>query len=382
MSSKIVIKIFLPKNPKEKFLYGLKKTETEVDNKAKTSNTINSYYVIECSEEKLRSNSLELLGTFGHSGIGEGINVITNNQNNVIEVRLNGLKLSSEHRILLFYYDKNKLRRSYIEQYKPKALESHFGLIITQALQTEYEKETEKTLTNQISTKSRSFLVASATVSSKALQLVKPIFHNTVINQHCCNWRKCLNNDHYKSGFLILDVILGIIFFLLMNHVQDPGRYFMRLAELIVNKLRELLEMLEGSPVGLKLNVQLNNFLLSCFMYHVDLWWNFIVIVEPAIQYLFTPITMIGLMGFSFQCALVCDVITLITLHAHCFYIYAAMLYKLELTSIRSLMRIVVGRRLNVLKSKFQLLLHLSALKSLIFQTALSRKIIQIDNFS
>lgn len=351
MSSKVVIKIFLPINSKEKFLYGLKKTETEVE----TSKTITSYYVIDCLDEKLRSNSLELLGTFGQSRTGEGINIITNNLNNVIEVRLNGLELSSEHRILLFHYDKNKLRRSYIERYKPKALESHFGLIISKALQTEYEKETEKSLTSQISTKSRSFLVASATVSSKVLQLVKPIFHNTVINRHCSNWRKCLNDDHYKSGFLMLDVLLGIIFFLLMNHVQDPGRYFMRLAELIVNKLRELLEMLEGSPVGLKLNVQLNNFLLSCFIYHVDLWWNFIVIVEPAIQYLFTPITMIGLMGFSFQCALVCDVITLITLHAHCFYIYAAMLYKLELTSIRSLMRIVVGRRLNVLKSELEL---------------------------
>jgi phosphatidylinositol N-acetylglucosaminyltransferase subunit Q len=147
-------------------------------------------------------------------------------------------------------------------------------------------------------------------------------------------------------------VLLGIAFFLLMNHVQHSGRYFMGVTELIVNKLRGLLEMLDGSPAGLKLNVQLNNFLLNCFMYHVDLWWNFIVIVEPTIHYLFLPITMLGLMGFSFQCAMLCDVITLITLHAHCFYIYAAMLYKLELTSIRSLLRIVLGRRKNVLKSK------------------------------
>ena len=58
--------------------------------------------------------------------------------------------------------------------------------------------------------------------------------------------------------------------------------------------------------------------------------------------------------GISFQSAMLCDVITLITLHAHCFYIYAAMLYKIEISSIRSLMRIVLGRRKNILKNRVE----------------------------
>lgn len=351
MSSQNLIKIFLPSNTSGKFLYGLKRSET-VEDKGEALKTIVCYYVIASLNQKLMSESLELLGNFGESSEDTEVNLITDSHNRVNEVKVNGSRLPANQRVLLFYYDKHKLERSYIEQFSPEANDNHFSIIIAKVLQKEQEKATEKSFANQVSTKSRSFLVGFARVSSKALQMVSPAFRNTAISRHCRSWQKCLNDDHYRNGFLMLDVLLGIIFFLLMNHVQNPGRYFMSLAEFIVMKLRKLLEMLEGSPVGLKLNVQLNNFLLSCFMYHVDLWWNFILIVEPAIHYLFLPITMFGLMGFSFQCAMICDVITLITLHAHCFYIYAAMLYKLELTSVRSLLRIVVGRRLNVLKSK------------------------------
>jgi phosphatidylinositol glycan class Q protein len=149
-------------------------------------------------------------------------------------------------------------------------------------------------------------------------------------------------------------MLLGIVMFMIMNYVGNPQKYFMNLTEVVLNKLRTLLDELDGDPIGLKLNVQLNSFLHKCFTYHVDLWWNFIIIVEPAISHLFVPITIFGIMGFSFQCALLCDIITLITLHAHCFYIYAAMLYKLELTSLKSLWRIVLGRRLNVLKNRVE----------------------------
>jgi phosphatidylinositol N-acetylglucosaminyltransferase subunit Q len=161
-----------------------------------------------------------------------------------------------------------------------------------------------------------------------------------------------MNTNHAKNGFILLDIVLGVIFLLFLTHIKESGKYFMDLTEIIVQKLRALLTMLEGSPVGLKLNEQLNSFLLNCFMYHVDLWFNFIIIIEPAIHHIFLPISLIGLAGFSFQCAVICDLFTLLTLHAHCFFIYAAMLYKLEIKGLRSLWRIVLGRRRNVLKNR------------------------------
>lgn len=93
---------------------------------------------------------------------------------------------------------------------------------------------------------------------------------------------------------------------------------------MVVDNLRKLLESLKGNPVGLKLNVQLNNFLLSCFIYHVELWNTFLVIVSPAINYLFIPLGVLGFFGLSFQLAMLSDLLVLISLHAHCFYVYAA----------------------------------------------------------
>lgn len=95
--------------------------------------------------------------------------------------------------------------------------------------------------------------------------------------------------------------------------------------QLIVKQLQMLLDSLKGSPVGLKLNSELNNFFLGCFRYHVDLWATFLVIVAPVIKHLFVPLAVFGCLGFSFQLAMLSDILSIITLHAHCIYIYAAM---------------------------------------------------------
>uniref|UniRef100_A0A1B0CRJ0 Putative n-acetylglucosaminyltransferase complex n=2 Tax=Lutzomyia longipalpis TaxID=7200 RepID=A0A1B0CRJ0_LUTLO len=122
----------------------------------------------------------------------------------------------------------------------------------------------------------------------------------------------------------------------------------------VVYYLRGLLTSLRGSPAGLKLNVQLNHFLLKCFIYHVDLWATFLDIVAPALHYLFLPLSILGLFGLSFQLALLSDLLVLITLHAHCFYIYAAVLYRLEIFGIGALWRVVLGRRKNILKNRVE----------------------------
>uniref|UniRef100_A0A1B0D3N8 Phosphatidylinositol N-acetylglucosaminyltransferase subunit Q n=1 Tax=Phlebotomus papatasi TaxID=29031 RepID=A0A1B0D3N8_PHLPP len=126
------------------------------------------------------------------------------------------------------------------------------------------------------------------------------------------------------------------------------------ISQTVVYYLRGLLTSLRGSPAGLKLNVQLNHFLLKCFIYHVDLWATFLEIVSPAIHYLFLPLSILGLCGLSFQLALLSDLLVLITLHAHCFYIYAAVLYRLEIVGIGALWRVVLGRRKNILKNRVE----------------------------
>lgn len=99
------------------------------------------------------------------------------------------------------------------------------------------------------------------------------------------------------------------------------------LQEIIVY-LRRLLEGLRGSPVGLKVNVHLNDFLLNCFIYHINLWQTFLSkktnrilkrlsrnnnilpdIVSPAINYLCVVLSVFGMCGFSFQLAMLSDLL-------------------------------------------------------------------------
>jgi hypothetical protein len=346
---------YLPEKLTGNFLFGYKDHEKNCEN---SSSSTNITIVAESGNIQTKPNNLEFIGTLvNEKDIKKcpkitGFMLITNERSKVNKVLLNGHQLPDSYSVYIFYYDREKFTRTYQEYNHKNDKDLHFALSIAKCLKTAREEEKGELIMDKFSRITHSLLINFAGKVSSVFTILSPLFKNTAIYKHCSNWRKCLSEDHSRNGFLMLDVMLGVLFFILLNQIEDSGRYFMYLAEIIVGKLRGLLEMLDGSPVGLKLNVQLNNFLLSCFMYHVDLWFNFIVIVEPAIHYLFVPITLFGFFGLSFQCALICDIITLITLHAHCFYIYAAMLYKLELSSIRSLMRVVLGRRLNVLKSK------------------------------
>jgi hypothetical protein len=365
------MKFYVPEKLDGKYLFGYKNHEKNCENSSSsTSITI----VTESDDIQLKPTNLEFIGAllsereFKSCPKIAGFTLITDEKKKVYKVLLNGHQLPASYSTYIFYYNKEKFQRTYDEFHQQNLSDSHFALSIAKCLKVAQEQEVGELAVDKFSRLSHTFLTNFAGKASSVLKISSKIFKNTAINRHCSNWKRCLSEDHSRNGFVVLDVMLGILFFLLMNHIQDSGHYFMNLTEIIVRKLRGLLEMLDGSPVGLKLNVQLNNFLLSCFMYHVDLWFNFIVIVEPAIHYLFVPITVFGFFGLSFQCALICDIITLITLHAHCFYIYAAMLYKLEVSSIRALLRVVLGRRLNVLKSEilclFQAFSNLSSSRS------------------
>lgn len=264
MNVKTVIKIFLPQGcpPKaDSVLYGHKRSEE--------SNST-SFYVLTTSSDfhassTIRTN-LPTLGVFGaDSGKkSSGISLIGDSQGKIVKVKLDGEELRENSKVVLMYYDRNKFLNCYDESYCPNSVGENFSLFIAKELRNEQEKENGKSGAMKLISSFHSFLSTFTSLTSKVLQPLALLFQNTVIYRHCSNWRKCLNDERSLNGFIFLDVLLGFIFFLLMYHVQHSGKYFMISTEFMVNKLRALLEMLDGSPAGLKLNVQLNNFLLSC----------------------------------------------------------------------------------------------------------------------
>ncbi|CAG9805055.1 unnamed protein product [Chironomus riparius] len=337
------ISIYLPNNyNKFKYLYGKKRKEL------RNKQQVLSYYVTKCTNIEGNAGDLSLLGCCGSDNFNKGeFNIITSYGTKKIEdIRIYDRQSRTA---LVYFYDPSSFSEFNVNDYEQESIDRHFFLYLPFVLQSQQNSG----LFN-LSLLLFTLLDNFSTILAKLLVPFSFIFYKTAVYHHSRIWKKVLTERRLRNGTIVFDIVLGIIVYMLIRHLDNPEDYFMSVTEFVLDKLRMLLDELADSPVGLKLNIQLNNFLHSCFMYHVDLWWNFIIILEPAIHYLFMPIKIFGLLGFSFQCAMLCDIITLITLHAHCFYIYAAMLYKTELVSLRSLWRIVLGRRYNVLKKRIE----------------------------
>ncbi|XP_055641582.1 uncharacterized protein LOC129778601 [Toxorhynchites rutilus septentrionalis] len=207
----------------------------------------------------------------------------------------------------------------------------------------------------EYSTHSR-FIKTMRCVLGPLALILRVLFRKTALFYHFSEWTASIETKGYKSAkwALIFDIGFGVAVLSMVLYFGNPGVHFMGNAEIVVHYLRELLQTLRGSPIGLKLNAPLNDFFLNCFLYHVDLWWTFLIIVSPAIHFLFIPLSILGLLGLSFQLAMLSDLIILISLHAHCFYIYAAVLYRIEIGGIRALCRIVLGKKKNVLRDRVE----------------------------
>ncbi|XP_067639700.1 uncharacterized protein PIG-Q [Eurosta solidaginis] len=180
------------------------------------------------------------------------------------------------------------------------------------------------------------------------------VMRKTFIYEHYLEWRRYRESGKRNIN-LALDKLVGIgVMLLLLFYITDPGDYLLATSHLVVQKLRLLLRSLKGSPIGLKLNEHLNNFLLDCFNYHIDLWAKFLDLIEPIVRQLFVPIALLGFIGLSFQLACLPILISIIGLHAHCFYIYTAVLYKVEIKGIQVLWKVMLGKRYNVLKNRVE----------------------------
>ncbi|RZC41888.1 Gpi1 domain containing protein [Asbolus verrucosus] len=158
-----------------------------------------------------------------------------------------------------------------------------------------------------------------------------------------------------KIGNFILakfvDLALGI--FLLRLFIENEEvivRFIEDIRETIIHNFRDLLTYLMGSPIGLKLNHAFNKSLGTFFFYHISLWRIFLVTAQPAVKEYFKFLVLPGAFGFSYQVAMVSDLISIATFHVYCIYVYAARLIYLQLKGLLSLWRLFIGRKYNPLR--------------------------------
>ncbi|XP_052849903.1 uncharacterized protein LOC128260726 [Drosophila gunungcola] len=183
---------------------------------------------------------------------------------------------------------------------------------------------------------------------------VNSIMIHTTIYKHFKEWQATCDK-RTRSANIALDRIMGMtLMLILFSLATQPGDFLIPISHYVIDELYSLLKVLEGSPIGLKLNIHLNNFFLDCFKYHIELWSTFLDFIEPLVRQVFLAIGAFGSLGLTFQIALLVDLISVIGLHSHCFYIYTKVLYNVERKGLSVLWQVVRGNRFNMLKGRIE----------------------------
>ncbi|XP_031765169.2 phosphatidylinositol N-acetylglucosaminyltransferase subunit Q isoform X2 [Galleria mellonella] len=137
---------------------------------------------------------------------------------------------------------------------------------------------------------------------------------------------------------------------LITQDKKELSVMLMGMLEKLINLLYTLLKWLMGAPAGLKLNNAFNKMLGKYFSYHVQLWWHFLDVSGEKLDTALQIYHYLGYFGFTFQAAVISDMISIATFHSYCIYVYAARLFNLQISGLIALLRFFVGRKYNPLK--------------------------------
>jgi phosphatidylinositol glycan class Q protein len=153
----------------------------------------------------------------------------------------------------------------------------------------------------------------------------------------------------------LLDVVVGLTLMIWLLHDDKTtivARSLLSVAETVATELEQLLQWMMGVPAGLKLNQPLAQFLGKFFLYHIFLWKAYLKALEPFAAMVLSSACLTGILGVSVLLTVVQDILSMMTLHIYCFYVYAARLYNLQMYALSSLWRLFRGKKRNVLRNR------------------------------
>ncbi|XP_043258217.1 uncharacterized protein LOC122400699 [Colletes gigas] len=335
------------------------------------SNIIGYYSAAEHKRGYVDKKYLDWINIYLHPSLSFGENKYDYSIKGII---INNKKISTLHcHAVITVYDQVVLRET--ELFSQKAiLGNHFyelmEMIQNKQVEGELRKKGKFTYIKETLLIYHMFLYFyPILLLSKITSKLLPIFKYSFLGLHVHGWLKnvkwmlitIIKNKRFtlKTGnyafALIIDMLLGIFILQFLLHYFEytfPSEILLSNAEKVVTFLKDLIHWLMGVPAGLKLNHALNNMLGKFFLYHIHLWWTFLIFMNSVMDFAFEVLVLFGRLGITFQIAIAADLLALVSFHAYCIYVYAARLFNIQLKGITALFRLFLGKKMNPLRER------------------------------
>lgn len=115
----------------------------------------------------------------------------------------------------------------------------------------------------------------------------------------------------------------------------------------------ELIQWVMGIPGGLKLNTPLNHFLGTKFLGILELWQYFYSdFIESYLDFILTFLIILLPFGLTLFLSVLHDFLKFLNLCLICFFIFTSRIVSLQVSALKSLARLFMGTKWNVLKKR------------------------------
>lgn len=321
------------------------------------SNDSKKYFII--GVRKIDSGSNDLIGYFSTSSTSCGfvdktlpdwVNIYLckpgSYEYSARDIVLDGRKVSpTSHHTVIIVYDQMALLRSELLINKAP-LGDHFQelkyILHNKPVEDEINKKSKFSLVREILLTYHALLfLYPVQFMAGIVDEILPVLKYSTLGLHLHSWlenakwtlatiikrkRITLRTGNYILA-VMLDVLFGVLILqFLMDNVGHVtlSRNLFKNAEIVVDTLKGLIDWLMGAPAGLKLNHSFNGMLGRFFLYHINLWWTFLVVTKPLLEFSFRVLLLCGRLGVTFQIAIIADLLALVSFHSYCIYVYAA----------------------------------------------------------
>lgn len=356
-----------------------------------TSSDLRKFYVVSlrgATSMELTKSTLDVIGYYsnGHGAIEEPperkhpnwVHIAKEPSKNerddeyyLLNVTLNNKKIDlSAMRTMLILYDQRALQET--ELFESKTASGDHFHELARLIQSKKDELRIKSrfvrIWETLLTYHMALYLYPVLLLSRVTERLLPVLKYSSLGLHVHDWLEnvkwmlvtVIRNGNFKlktgnyALAIVIDMALGIfVLRLLQYYIEDePSQLLLNNAEKVVETLRDLINWLMGVPAGLKLNHALNNTMGKFFLYHIQLWWAFLIFSKPLLDLAFEVLLLFGRLGITFQISIVADLLALASFHTYCIYVYAARLFNIQLRGITALFRLFLGKKKNPLRER------------------------------